>query len=136
LGDPKLLTKDKPKKEKEQKVISGNWLQYITTGFVFAIASFTDPTFYAVILMGGETGNILAATLLLTIWFAVSQFMAVIVYIANELNLLDSVVIFVDKFKQKNLKAVSHALHILLLIIAAALILDSGYYLLTGIYLF
>ena len=75
-------------------------MKQLTTGFIFALTCFTDPTYYAVMLMGGETGNFLSAVVLLTLWFLVSQFLAVIVYIANEMNLLEKLVDFIKKFKQ------------------------------------
>lgn len=65
----------------------------------------TDPTCYAVMLMGGETGNFLSAVVLLTLWFLVSQFLAVIVYIANEMNLLEKLVDFIEKIQTKKLES-------------------------------
>lgn len=132
----KLFKKAKKEETQERKDINGNNFKYITTGFVFAIASFTDPTFYAVVLMGGESGNILTATLLLTIWFVVSQFVAVITYIANELNLLNKLVAFVEKIKSKNLKSVTRIFYLALIGIALLLIADTGFYLFNGSYLF
>lgn len=64
----------KTKKEeviKNQKVLDST-IKYAATGFVFAIATFTDPTYYAVILLGAETNSFLLATLLITIWFLTS----------------------------------------------------------------
>lgn len=132
----KLSQKAEKEETQERKAINGNSFKYITTGFVFAIASFTDPTFYAVVLMGGESENILTATLLLTIWFVVSQFMAVITYIANELNLLNKLAAFVEKIKSKNLKCVTHIFYLVLIGIALLLIADTGFYLFNGRYLF
>ena len=65
----------KTEKTKDQKndILRESNLKYIFTGFVFAISSFTDPTFYAVILMGGESGNAVIATVLVSIWFAVQS---------------------------------------------------------------
>ena len=68
----RLFSVNKKKEETEKKAVNGNWIKYLSTGIVFAISCFTDPTYYAVILLGGETGNFLTATLLLTIWFVVS----------------------------------------------------------------
>lgn len=39
-----------------------------------------------------------------TVWFLTSQFSAVIVYMANQLNLLDKLVAFIDKIKNRNKK--------------------------------
>ena len=86
--------------------------------------------------MGGESGNFFTATLLLTIWFVVSQFMAVIVYIANSLNLLNKLVALVDKLKAKNLKPITYTLYTVLVIIAIVLLIDTGFYLFDGRYLF
>lgn len=131
----KLFAKGK-KKEEEKEPIGGGWFKYITTGLVFAITSFTDPTFYAVILMSGESGDFFNATLLLTIWFIVSQFMAVIIYIANELNILDKLTVFVEKFKEKKLKTISHVFYFMLLSVTVALLVDTVFYLFNGKYLF
>lgn len=130
----KLLRKSKPREE-PHKEIGGYW-SCIITGFLFAISSFTDPTFYAVILMGGDSENFLTAALLLALWFLVSQFMAVIIYVANEVNLLDKLLALLEKLKQKNMKVVSYVLYAILFIIAIALLIDAGCYLLSGKYLF
>ena len=132
----RLFNVGKKKEEKEKKAVSGTWIKYLSTGFVFAISCFTDPTYYAVILMGGEAGNLFAATLLLTIWFAVSQFMALIAYAANSLNLLEKLVAFVDKLKEKKIKPITYALYAVLVIIAIVLLVDIGFYLFDGRYLF
>ena len=110
-------------------------MKQLTTGFIFALTCFTDPTYYAVMLMGGETGNFLSAVVLLTLWFLVSQFLAVIVYIANEMNLLEKLVDFIKKFKQKNWKAATYLFYGILILIAIVLLVDTGYYLLVGNYL-
>ena len=109
-------------------------MKQLTTGFIFALTCFTDPTYYAVMLMGGETGNFLSAVVLLTLWL-VSQFLAVIVYIANEMNLLEKLVDFIKKFKQKNWKAATYLFYGILILIAIVLLVDTGYYLLVGNYL-
>ena len=117
------------------QTISGGWMKQLTTGFIFALTCFTDPTYYAVMLMGGETGNFLSAVVLLTLWLLVSQFLAVIVYIANEMNLLEKLVDFIKKFKQKNWKAATYLFYGILILIAIVLLVDTGYYLLVGNYL-
>lgn len=132
----RLFSVSKKKEETEKKAVNGTWIKYLSTGVVFAISCFTDPTYYAVILLGGETGNFLTATLLLTIWFVVSQFMALIVYTANSLNLLDKLVAFVDKLKEKKIKPITYALYAVLVIIAIVLLVDTGFYLFDGRYLF
>ncbi len=125
------------KKEKsKKKFINGNNFKYIITGLVFSITCFTDPTFYAVILMGSESDSILISILLLTIWFVVSQFMAIITYIAHELNLLDNLVAFVDRLKSKNMKKFTYVFYAILVAIALLLMIDSGVYWLSGKYLF
>lgn len=132
----RLFSASKKKEEKEKQAVSGTWVKYLSTGFAFAISCFTDPTYYAVILLGGETGNFLTATLLLTIWFAVSQFMTLIVYAANSLNLLEKLAAFVDKSKAKRIKPITYALYAVLVIIAIVLLVDIGFYLFDGRYLF
>ena len=86
--------------------------------------------------MGGETGNFFSAILLFTIWFLVSQFMAVIVYIAYQLNLLNKLTSFVNRLKEKQFKHLVKILYLLLLITAVVLLVDTGYYLFFGKYLF
>ncbi|MCD2491270.1 hypothetical protein LQE92_01335 [Lacrimispora sp. NSJ-141] len=132
----KLFGVHNKKEEKEKKAVDGTWIKSLSTGFVFAISCFTDPTYYAVILLGGEAGNFLTATLLLMIWFIVSQFMALIVYAANSLNLLDKLVAFVDKLKEKKIKPITYILYTILVIIAIVLLVDTGFYLFDGRYLF
>ena len=121
---------------KSQKAAPTTTIMHITTGVLFAISCFTDPTYYAVILIGGESGNFFTAALLLTLWFVVSQFMAIAIYIAYELHMLDKLTVWVEQIKQKNLKPLSYLLYIVLIIIALALLADSGWYLFTGEYLF
>ena len=132
----KIFQRAKKGERQKKEAINGNSFKYISTGFIFAIASFTDPTFYAVVLIGGESGSLITAMLLLTIWFIVSQFMAVIVYVANELNLLNRLVAFVDKLKEKKIKPITYFLYAVLVIIAFALLIDTGFYLFEGRYLF
>lgn len=124
------------KQEKTKEPVKGSSIKYLTTGFVFALSCFTDPTYYAVMLMGGESGNFFTALLLLTIWFLVSQFMAVTIYIAHELNLLDRLIAFVDRFKSKKSNVFSNIFYIILLAIAVALIADIAFFLFRGSYLF
>lgn len=124
------------KTDKDKKIVEGSAFKYLFTGFVFSITCFTDPTYYAVILLGGESNSFLTATLLLTIWFLVSQFMAVIVYMANQMNLLKKLVEWVDRLKEKGLKTVIYVFYIILFVVALVLLLDSGYYLVVGKYLF
>ena len=131
------ILKELAKEEKkEKKAVNGTWIKYLSTGAVFAISCFTDPTYYAVILLGGETGSFLTASLLLTIWFVVSQLMALIVYIANSLNHLNKLAVFVDKLKEKKIKPITYALYTVFVIIAIVLLVDTGFYLFDGRYRF
>lgn len=132
----KVFQREKKRERQKKKALSGNCFKYITAGFIFAISSFTDPTFYAVILMGSESGNVLVSILILAIWFVVSQFMALITYIANELNILDKLVVFMDKIKSKNIKGITYTFYAILVFIALLLIADTGFYWMSGRYLF
>lgn len=132
----RLFSVRKKKEKKEKKAVNGTWIKYLSTGAVFAISCLTDPTYYAVILLGGETGSFLTASLLLTIWFVVSQLMALIVYIANSLNHLNKLAVFVDKLKEKKIKPITYALYTVFVIIAIVLLVDTGFYLFDGRYLF
>lgn len=134
-----FVKRENTEKSKEQETVSGNNLKYVVTGIVFAISCFTDPTYYAVILIGGETGNIFTAILFLTIWFTVSQFMAIIVYIAIELNALSKLIAFIDRLKtknEKNIKAAKYIICSLLACVALLMLVDTGFYLFNGRYLF
>lgn len=134
-----VLRKIFNKKEKAgeyEKAVEGSAFKYLFTGFVFAITCFTDPTYYAVILLGGESNNFLTAALLLTIWFLVSQFMAVIVYVANQMNVLKKLLGWAERLKEKGLKTVMHVFYVILFVVALGLMIDSGYYLIAGKYLF
>ena len=124
------------KTEKTKDILRESNLKYIFTGFVFAISSFTDPTFYAVILMGGESGNAVIATVLVSIWFAVSQFMAITVYIAHKLNLVNQLTRFLEKIRNPKLKIFTRLFYSILVCLALALMIDTGYYLFVGRYLF
>jgi len=64
--------------------------------------------------------------------------MALIVYTANSLNLLDKLVAFVDKLKEEKIKIkpITYALYAVLVIIAIVLLVDTGFYLFDGRYVF
>lgn len=62
--------------------------------------------------------------------------MALIVYSANGLNLLDKLAALVDKLKAKNIKPVAYTIYAVLALIAIALLIDTGFYLFDGRYLF
>ena len=130
------LAAGKKKEEKEKVPVSGSTLKYLSTGLVFALTCFTDPTYYAVLLMGGETGSFFLAALLLAVWFLVSQFMAVMVYLSNEFHLLHRLVPLVEKLKAKHTRAFSRIFYIVLLLVALALLADTAFYLFAGEYLF
>jgi len=117
----------KKKTKREEKQISGSMFKYITTGFIFALTSFTDPTYYAVIVLGSEVKSFLVIFLLLAIWFIVSQFMAVIVYLAIEFNLVNKLTKVVDKIKIKYEKAFSMCFNIILVVVALLLLIDLIY---------
>ncbi len=78
----------------------------------------------------------MTAALLLTIWFLVSQFMAVIVYVANQMNVLKKLLGWAERLKEKGLKTVMHVFYVILFVVALGLMIDSGYYLIAGKYLF
>lgn len=126
-------------KQKDEKEIGGSWIKYLTAGIVFAVTSFTDPTYYAVILLGGESHNYFVATMFLTVWFVLSQFMALIVYLSIELNLLKKLTELIDRLKAKNWKGLSYVLYTVLytvlITVAIAPLTDTGYYLIFGKYL-
>lgn len=130
-----FVKKQNIEKTETQETVGGNNFKYIVTGILFAISCFTDPTYYAVILIGGETGNIFIAIMLLTIWFAVSQFMAIIVYIVIELNTINRMLAYVDRLKaknEKNIKIAKYIIYSLLAGIALLMIADTGFYLFNG----
>lgn len=126
-----------PSREKQQprETVRGDALGDIVTGFAFAATSFTDPTFYAVMLLGGESRSAVTAALLLALWFAVSQCLAVVVYITIQCNRLDALAARLDEWKARNLTTFNRALHGTLIAIAILLAVDATAYVLTGAYL-
>lgn len=134
------ICKPKEKKEKESKVVDGSLLKFIVTGIVFAFTCFTDPTYYAVMLLGGESHNFFTATLLLTVWFVVSQSMSFAVYFANQFGALDKLTAWLDRVKARFTgrpqKIISTVIYTILLIIGVALMANSTYFLFSGKYLF
>ena len=126
-----------PKREKKQprEAGRGGALGHTVVGFVFAITSFSDPTFYAVMLIGGESRSVVTAALLLTLWFAVSQCLAMVVYAAIQCNRLDALAARLDKWKARNLTMFNRVLHGALIAIAILLAVDAASYLLAGTYL-
>lgn len=131
----RLNKKTKKVVTKEEQKVPDSSIKYVATGLVFATATFTDPTYYAVILLSSETNSFILAILLISIWFLTSQFSAVLVYIANQFNRLDRLVIFIDTIKNKY-KNINHIFYFIFIIIALLLIIDSGFYLLFDRYLF
>ncbi len=123
-------------KKKDKQQISGGIIKYIATGFVFALTCFTDLTYYAVIVLGSETKNFLIITLLIAIWFFVSQFMTVIAYMSIQFNFINRLTDIIEKFKNKYQKIFSICFNIILIIIALLLLVDLLFYLCLGKYLF
>lgn len=126
----------KKKKQEDKETVEGSAFKYLITGVVFAISCFTDPTYYAVILLGAETNNFLSAAILFCIWFLISQFMAVIVYVSIQLNLLNKLLVLVERIKERNMKSFGYAFYIILVVVSLGLLLDAGYYLYSSNYLF
>ncbi|PST48178.1 hypothetical protein COO72_09070 [Bifidobacterium callitrichos] len=126
-----------PKREKKQprEAVRSGALGHIAVGFVFAITSFTDPTFYAVMLIGGESRSVVTAALLLTLWFVVSQCLAMVVYAAIQCNRLDALAARLDEWKERNLTMFNRVLHGVMIGIAILLTADATAYWLTGGYL-
>lgn len=122
-------------KKQPRETVRGGALGYAVMGCVFAVTSFTDPTFYAVMLIGGESRSVVTAALLLALWFVVSQCLAVAVYAAIQCNRLDALAARLDKWKARNQTMFSHMLHGLLVVVAILLTADATAYLLTGDYL-
>lgn len=126
-----------PGREKKQprETVRGSALEHVVMGFVFAVTSFTDPTFYAVMLIGGESRSVVTAALLLTLWFVVSQCLAMVVYAAIQCNRLDALAARLDEWKARNLTMFNRVLHGVLIVVAILLTADARAYLSTGGYL-
>ncbi len=126
-----------PKREEKQprEIVRGSALGHVVMGFVFAVTSFTDPTFYAVMLIGGESRSVVTATLLLVLWFVVSQCLAMVVYVAVQCNRLDALAARLDEWKARNLESFDLVLHGVLIVVAILLTADATAYWLTGGYL-
>ncbi|KAA8828599.1 hypothetical protein [Bifidobacterium myosotis] len=126
-----------PKREKKQprEAVRRGVLGHVTMGFVFAVTSFTDPTFYAVMLIGGESRSVVTAALLLTLWFVVSQCLTMVVYAAIQCNRLDALAARLDEWKARNHAMFNHMLHGVLVVVAILLTADATAFLSTGGYL-
>ncbi|OZG64407.1 IrpT [Bifidobacterium hapali] len=126
-----------PGREKKQprETVRGSALEHVVMGFVFAVTSFTDPTFYAVMLIGGESCSVVTAALLLTLWFVVSQCLTMVVYAAIQCNRLDALAARLDEWKARNLTMFNRVLHGVLIVVAILLTADATAYLSTGGYL-
>ncbi|MBT1178853.1 hypothetical protein [Bifidobacterium vespertilionis] len=123
------------REKKEPRENAGGALGHVAMGFVFAVTSFTDPTFYAVMLIGGESRSVVTAALLLALWFVVSQCLAMVVYAAIQCNRLDSLAARLDEWEERNLTMFNRVLHGVLVVVAVLLAVDATAYLLTGDYL-
>ncbi|KAA8821147.1 hypothetical protein [Bifidobacterium vespertilionis] len=122
-------------KKEPRENARGGALGHVAMGFVFAVTSFTDPTFYAVMLIGGESRSVVTAALLLALWFVVSQCLAMVVYAAIQCNRLDSLAARLDEWEERNLTMFNRVLHGVLIVVAILLAADATVYLLTGDYL-
>lgn len=131
----KALRKKTDNKERKA-IVNGPAIKYASMGFVFAVMAYTDPTYYAVILLGGETGNFLSALLLLALWLFISQSPAMIVYGAIQTNCLKKLVDFTDRIKNSNIAKLKWVFYVGMIVIAVLLMIDSGFYLIRGNYLF
>lgn len=123
-------------REKEERGSGGSTLKCFAVGAVFAAAAFTDPTYYAAMLLGGETKSFGLALLVLSIWLGVSQCMAFVVCFANRLNLLHRLTVAVDKLKSGKFQKAKNVFYAAMAAAAALLLADSGLYMLAGEYLF
>ena len=122
-------------KKQPRETVCGGALGYAVMGFVFAVTSFTDPTFYAVMLVGGESRSVVTAALLLALWFVVSQCLAVAVYAAIQCNRLDALAARLDEWKARSLTMFNRVLHGVLILVAILLAADATAYLSAGEYL-
>lgn len=133
----KFVKGGKEKRNKEESCAgAGSALKCITTGALFAIAAFTDPTYYAVMLLGGETRSFFASLLYLSIWLLVSQSPAFVAYFASQFHLLHKLTDAIDRMQRGRLGEVKHAFYAVMAVVALTLFVDSGAYLFMGEYLF
>jgi hypothetical protein len=132
-----VLTRIFRKKEEveEKKEIEGNTIRFILSGTFFAIMSFTDPTYYGVILIGSETDSFIVSALLVLIWFLISQVALVIAYGSIEMNALPKFENTIEKFKNRHKRKLTITINVLLIVIAILLFIDPLAYLLIGEYL-
>lgn len=135
----KYFSKDVITEKREEAVAraaNASMLKYIATGAVFAAAAFTDPTYYAVMLLGGEAKSFWAALLFLSEWLLVSQSPAFVVYFANEFGMLHELTGLIDRLKSGRLQKAKRAVYALVMTMAVLLLADVGSYTLVGEYLF
>jgi hypothetical protein len=136
----KKICNPKTEEDEKSKSITGSSMRFVVMGGLFAVSCFTDPTYYAVILLGGQSENFWLATFLLTLWFVVCQFMSIAVYFAIQFGFVKKLTTWIDKVKiriaGKSLKYMKNILYGGLLIVGIILLIDSLFFWLRGTYLF
>ena len=132
----KLQQRRKGFVKKDKHVVKGSTLKYIFIGFLFALSSFTDPTYFAIILIAGDTNTPLMIFIILTIWFMFSQLLAVIVYITIQFGFLQSLSSFVERIKTFKIRGLSNAMYAIFIVVAVLLMINSSMYFWNGMYLF
>ena len=132
----------KSKKESKAKQKDSFFIKYIKKGLfivalIFAIMSFTDPSFIALITLS-SSDNILNIVLANIIWILISQAPVFILTIAVILNKHEKIITYLrNKFSnnpniEKVRNVLSHLLSIVILFVSSIILLEATYYLFTN----
>jgi hypothetical protein len=129
---------NKPEKQpgRLSRLLSGSTLAFIAGGMLWACSSFSDPTFYAVILASAEAPSLLGTIFYPLLWIYITQIPLIALIIGLYLGVYDILVSRVSAFWQRHRSKVMVPLYLLALAAAAALAFAAVTFLATGTYLF
>lgn len=116
--------------------MNSTW-QFVITGIIYScIGSISDVTFYGVVVVAMETGNVFAMIGLHSLWFLISQCALVSVFIAYLFNAHKKLVLVGKRFLRKNKRILSVILYVSAGIVIIIFATDIIVYLRTGYYWF
>lgn len=119
-----------------QRTAEGSILKFVALGAFFGVTSFTDPTCYGVVLLGGKSGSPVMAALLMLLWFVISQFGFLATCVAVLLGATERLTALVEGVRGMIGDRFTKVVNMVLLAVALLLIVDPIVYLVTGSYLF
>jgi cytochrome c biogenesis protein CcdA len=134
----RFIKHGKSKSEKTPKKNSSlgkNW-QAVVLGLIFAVSSFTDPTFYAVIMLAAESNNVFSIIWIHLLWIFVSQLPLVAVIIAYYTNTHEIIINGSLKLWHKYKNILKIVFYVVAALACLLLLTDSAQYFITGEFLF